>query len=433
MEVSGCQKIFMKNTSILIIGAGASGLIAARELLKAGKSVTVLEARNRPGGRIRTMYNEVFSSPVEFGAEFVHGHSPLTLRLLKEAGIKYYPVEGAMRELENGQPVQPAYLNKDWHLFTERLKQLDKDQSIDNFLDEYFAGARYARLKESVKGFARGYDTADTSRASVFALREEWLGEEDQEQYRITGGYGQLIDFLVKECRNDGCAIYLSSAVREILWSKGEVTVLTAGGEKYSGGKVIITVPLGILQLSPDEEGAILFSPSLPDKMKPIHEMGFGAVIKVLLQFRNVFWEDAGFIFSSATVPTWWTQLPQRNALLTGWLGGPGALQFLHAGEEAILQEALNSLTAIFAISKNTLKEQLAGWHIANWTTDPFTKGSYSYATLQSPAAIKELNAPVANTLFFAGEALYAGPVYGTVEAALESGVNTAGKILNVL
>lgn len=422
----------MKNIPILIIGAGASGLMAARELLKAGKSVTVLEARNRPGGRIHTLHDEAFSSPVELGAEFIHGHLPLTLQLLKEAGIKYYPVKGAMLELENGQPVQSAYFNKDWQLFEARLKQLDKDRSIDNFLDQYFAGARYARLKESVKGFARGYDTADTSRASVFALREEWLGEEDQEQYRITGGYGQLIDFLVKACRNAGCVIHLSSVVREIIWSKGEVTVLTAGGEKYSGSKVIITVPLGILQLSPDEEAAIRFSPSLPDKMNAIQEMGFGAVLKVLLQFRNAFWVDAGFIFSAATVPTWWTQLPQRNALLTGWLGGPGALQFLHTGEEAILQEALNSLTAIFAISKDLLNGQLAGWHIANWTTDPFTRGSYSYATLQSPAAIKELNTPVANTLFFAGEALYTGPVYGTVEAALESGVNAAGKILNV-
>src|SRR5690242_4699010 len=148
----------MKNIPILIIGAGASGLMAARELLKAGKSVTVLEARNRPGGRIHTLHDEAFSSPVELGAEFIHGHLPLTLQLLKEAGIKYYPVVGTMLELENGQPVQSAYLNKDWELFETRIAQLEKDESIDNFLDEYFAGDRYARLKESVKGFARGYD-----------------------------------------------------------------------------------------------------------------------------------------------------------------------------------------------------------------------------------------------------------------------------------
>ena len=79
----------MKPTDIIIIGAGAAGLMAAYTLVKAGKKVTILEARNRIGGRIHTINNKSFSKPVELGAEFIHGDLPVTLGLLKAGGIRF--------------------------------------------------------------------------------------------------------------------------------------------------------------------------------------------------------------------------------------------------------------------------------------------------------------------------------------------------------
>ncbi len=92
----------MKDIDILIIGAGAAGLMAAYTLSNAGKKVAILEARNRAGGRIHTLENASFFKHAELGAEFVHGNLPITLRLLKKAGIRYYPAWGEMWHYSNG-------------------------------------------------------------------------------------------------------------------------------------------------------------------------------------------------------------------------------------------------------------------------------------------------------------------------------------------
>src|SRR5678809_1688286 len=86
---------------------------------------------------------------------------------------------------------------------------------------------RYNDLRTSVLRFANGFDLADTSRASVLALREEWM-EEEHEQYRLTGGFDQLTNFLEKECLRSGCIINTSSAVTEIKWQKNHVEVVTS-------------------------------------------------------------------------------------------------------------------------------------------------------------------------------------------------------------
>src|SRR6478672_12122470 len=88
---------------ILIIGAGASGLMAAKELSAKGKKVIIIEARNRPGGRINTISEKYFSLPIEAGAEFIHGNLPLTLQLLKENNIPYAKMAGSMLRKKEGK------------------------------------------------------------------------------------------------------------------------------------------------------------------------------------------------------------------------------------------------------------------------------------------------------------------------------------------
>jgi monoamine oxidase len=90
---------------------------------------------------------------------------------------------------------------------------------------------------------------------------------------------------------------------------------------------------------------------------------------------------------------------------------------------------ALNSLASLFDVDIRFLKQQLLKGQVVNWFTDPFSYGAYSYATLNTPDAKMTLNQPLADTLYFAGEALYEGAEMGTVEAALASGTQTAMKI----
>jgi len=107
---------FMQTTDVLIIGAGAAGLMAAYRLSASGKKVIVLEARNHTGGRIHTISHESFFKHAELGAEFIHGDLPVTLNLLKEADIKYSPAGGEMVRYEKGQFLGDGGFIENWDL-----------------------------------------------------------------------------------------------------------------------------------------------------------------------------------------------------------------------------------------------------------------------------------------------------------------------------
>lgn len=430
------QYLLMMKDSILIIGAGAAGLVAARALAKNGKKVTVLEARNHTGGRIHTLYDESFFDRAELGAEFIHGDLPVTLGLLQEAGIIAQPSSAAMWQYQDGKFVKEQQQVEHWDLVMKKLAELKQDIPIALFLDTHFADDKYKAIRQSVNRFVAGYDTADPTKASAFALRNEWQNEDDDAQHRIPDGYCALISYLVNECKTHGGTIKLNAIVKEINWQQGLVSAITVDGTEYTAGQAIIALPLGVLQANTGEQGAINFIPPLSEQASALNNIGFGAIIKVLLQFEVPFWEDAaygelkdsGFLFTDETIPTWWTQ-GAGNALLTGWLGGGPAMEMKDKKDEEIWQIAMQSLCNVFRFEAEELKSKLIAWRIANWTADPFTRGSYAYDMIGSDKAREMLNKPIENTLFFAGEYLYDGPAMGTVEAALDCGMRVAGKI----
>src|SRR3569833_2366090 len=163
----------MKNEDIIIVGAGASGVMAAYTLSKAGKKVTILEARDRIGGRIHTIANESFFKHAELGAEFVHGNLPVTLRLLKQAGIEYVSAEVEMWHYRDGRLNKDSWEIEGWYKMMDKLSRLDHDISIGDFLQQNFGGDKYTALRDSISRYVAGYDTADPFVASAFALREE--------------------------------------------------------------------------------------------------------------------------------------------------------------------------------------------------------------------------------------------------------------------
>jgi monoamine oxidase len=252
------------------------------------------------------------------------------------------------------------------------------------------------------------------------------------------------LQYLKEQAEHNGAIIQLSTVVKDVKWYKGLVEVLDETHHSYTAHKLLITVPVGVLKAGEKEKGAIRFIPELEDKKKALQQLGYGDVIKILLQFNEVIpvsdqirkdstveMNDLHMILSDKIVPTWWTQHPDDSSLLTGWLSGPKAASLKEESKEEIRNLALDSLAKIFGIKNKILEDKLQWWKVFNWSTDPFTRGSYSYSTLQTNEARQVMITPVENTLYFAGEALYDGPEMGTVEAALESGKEIAGKILN--
>lgn len=433
----------MQPGKIIIIGAGATGLMAAYELIKSGREVLIVEARDRAGGRIHTLLNDTFSKPVELGAEFIHGALPVTIQLLQQAGIPYEPMSGSTWQMKSGELQQNEIYFEEWALLEERLAGLQHDMTVADFINTFFSDDKHAALRASIRGFAEGYDAADISKASTLALRAEWLDEEATTNFRVKGGYGQMICYLLQQCREAGAAVELNCVVREINWKRHEVSITCLDGRVFTGSKVIITAPLGILQQRIAGKSILSFMPAIPDRIKAIEGMGYGAVIKVLIEFKTKFWKNAfikkqfdrdtdalSFLISDEPVPTWWTQHPEEYALLTGWLAGPAAAKWQDATEQFIFENALQSLAAIFKMDESELKDNVAAWKVVNWTADPYAMGAYTYATLDTVKSIALLEHPVEDTLFFAGEAFYHGPAMGTVEAALTSAMAVANRIL---
>jgi monoamine oxidase len=443
------------STSIIIIGAGASGLMAARSLSAAGWSVTVLEAADAPGGRILTLAPAGFSTYVEGGAEFIHGDLPISLQLGKEAGIVLHPVHSQMaRPRIEGEPGTGLenegwddFMTSDWDELMQKMQQLGQDQPLGDFLATFFPGERYAALRDRARRYAEGYDLADLHSASCRGLYKEWANDqEEEEEYRPEGGYRRMVDHLVEECRRYDCTLHFSSPVAEVHWQPGRVEVKTVSGQPFTADRLLITVSLGVLQQAAGAgsrgssghkpHAPLRFFPAIPDYLQAACEIGYGHIVKILLEFKTAFWREKGaqdqtlFILSDQPVPTWWTQTASTDTLLTGWLPVSGIPAFLQLDRQGRIDRCLDSLAAIFAVDRAALSSQLTAALVLDWSDAPYILGGYSFPTVGSQAARALLSTPVEGTLWFSGEGLYEGDTPGTVEAAFSNGLETAKKII---
>ncbi|MGX4769078.1 flavin monoamine oxidase family protein [Bradyrhizobium guangdongense] len=414
---------------IVIVGAGAAGLMAARVLARAGKRVTILEARDRCGGRIHPLPVAEFGFPADAGAEFVHGEAPVTRALAREAGLTVRTIGGAQWSYdgttfsrENPRDPHDAALHA-------AVKDLTDDLTVADFLREHFAGPDHARLRRAVERMVEGYDAADPERASTLALRDEWMNEGHQAQARIDGGYGGLIDFLTAACRESGVAIHFGAVVTAIEENGSKAVVRCAGGVVQTCDRVILTVPLPLLRV-------IALPAAVRAKAAAADDIGFGSVIKILLRFTRPWWRerleafsDMLFLLSDETIPVWWTRYPDQHPVLTGWFGGPRTAELSHLEPQGLIDAGISSLAAIFGIPREEIARDVVAAAATNWAHDSFARGAYSWATPRTRAAQERL-ARADGPVLLSGEALYRGRDMGTVEAALASGVETAGLIL---
>jgi monoamine oxidase len=187
---------------VIVIGAGAAGLIAAWELVQTGKRTAVIEAKDRVGGRAHTIHDNNFELPVELGAEFVHGDLELTKTLLKKAGVEKYKVSGDIWQNEDESLDEQSDFIEDFSALNKKFKELREDISVAEFINDFLKGDEFEEARFTLKNYVEGYYAADTHKASTFSLREE-LTTSDDEQYRIEGGYIKLIDYLHNQCKEN--------------------------------------------------------------------------------------------------------------------------------------------------------------------------------------------------------------------------------------
>src|SRR6266550_2535756 len=447
-----------KRVDVLVLGAGAAGLAAARDLSHAGLRVTIIEARPRVGGRVLTLHDPRAPIPLELGAEFIHGETAETLSLAQAAGLAVLELPDT-HELASAGRFKPmgdfwAVIDRMNRDLARRVARSGKDFPVSEYLESASVPAsRRGMLRDFLQGFYAAHP--DRLSAKSLAVETEGGDEEDEvegRQFRIANGGDALMKWLRDGLDPDRTEVRLSTVAESVQWKRGSVSVACRGGDRgllpaLTARTALITLPLAVLKA-----GAVRFDPGLPAKQRAMAGLEMGQVFKIVLRFREGFWEKPEFLKErraksvlnvwgkglsflhapGAEVPVWWTSLPVRSPVLVGYVGAVTAEQLLTEEAPSRLERSLVALSDVFAVPRRELEELLDASASHDWRADPFARGAYSYIGVGGNGAPRALARPVEGTLFFAGEATN-GAEIGTVAGALSSGRRAARELLRVL
>ena len=421
---------------IIIVGAGAAGIGAARRLKDAGHDALVLEARDRIGGRSTTAY-DIAPFPVELGAEFIHGENVATWELIRRYGLTtidrhtnfewlyYYggrildqetfsATSGTGRQtFELLRPIAERWASSD--MSDMSIEQAAR--SLPGVFPEPPTEEAWQLWRNAIAELA----SAEPDKLSVCALAESRYAGDGHLNYRVIEGYSELWRRVA-----GGLDIRLRTPVTRVTWDGTGVTI-EADDERYSAECVILTLPLGVLKT-----GMVAFDPPLPDdKLTAIERLGAGHVDKIILTFDERFWpERMGFLFTSLTSQLWWTPgfnrpVEQQAAVLTGFFGGAAAEHYEALGANAPLA-ALRDLEQMFGMP---LEGRLRDARFVAWGSDSWARMGYSYVSPGAVGQRAKLATPLGGRLFFAGEASNVDRP-STIHGALQSGYRAADEAL---
>ncbi|HYD51748.1 MAG TPA: NAD(P)/FAD-dependent oxidoreductase [Gemmatimonadaceae bacterium] len=427
----------------VVVGAGVAGLAAARRLRDAGARTLVLEARTRVGGRILTVHPPDLPIAVELGAEFLHGASQVVEAIARAHRLPAVEVTGERRRATaRGLAPLPDF----WERIDRVMSRLDArrepERSFSEFLASRPGGASLARDRALARQFVAGFHAADLSLIGEHALADGGSPGDDLEERRLRRlplGYDGVVRALAAGL---DAVLRLGHVVHRLEWRRGEVRVHAsspAGSalDVVRARAAIVTLPLGVLLARPPATGAVHIDPEPASLRRGREGLAVGHVAKVVLRFRDAFWEERAspmlsFVHGQGgEFPVWWTAFPLHEPVLVGWTGGPAAARLAALGRDAVIERAIASLARQLGLRTGSVRTRLveAWWH--DWDADPFARGAYSHPVVGGADAARHLARPAQGTLYFAGEAADAEGDNGTVHGAIASGTRAAGRLLS--
>lgn len=393
----------MRRPKVLIAGGGISGLAAA-EKLKKQADVTLLEARDRLGGRLHTHRSWAF--PFDAGAQVIHGAwgNPLST-LVRRLGLRTRPSDYEDVVLyEKGRRIRPQVKETQQKKFYAILKSIQKQNrrfpKERTLADALIAVREKTELRPALwEWFLASeviYSGADFERhaARFYDQSNDYRGPS----LIFPDGYDEIL----RAVELEGVDVRLECPIRKIAWGRGGVSAETPEGI-FEADYALITLPLGVLK-----SRSVHFDPFLPDwKQGAIDRLDMGVLNMIFMRFKKIFWPSRHDFIGVVGLDNPFTRFAVRNRwqkapVLTGVAGGDRAAAIEGMPDEEITALARQALAQALGCEVPP-PEQAA---VTRWAGDPYSRGSYSFIPAGASRSDYNLLArSVGQRLFFAGEA----------------------------
>lgn len=431
---------------MLVIGAGVAGLGAAMRLAEAGYAVTVLEAAEKVGGRIRT--ERTCGACVELGAEFVHGRPPELMALLRALDLDTMELSGRdLRSRADGVLAEHGEADEAFEVLESLEQWMEERPGEDMSFRDFLTQQEHSDdVAAAATGYVEGFNAAEANAISVQSLAVQQRAEdgiEGDRLFHVRAGYECLPERMAARVQSAGGTVRLRSHVTEVAWERARVTARLAGGEEVVAERAVITLPLGVLQAN-----AVRFSPEPGNVLLHAARMCMGQVCRVSLVFQRRWWTDMehpqhealeamSFVIANERgtpddphFGVFWTSHPSHEPVITAWSGGPSSEWFSKLDTHAMAHIACSDLARIVGLDRERVLDELSSHHVHDWARDPLAMGAYSWVPVGGVDASEHMTQPVEDTLFFAGEHTDTTGHWGTVHGALRSGFRAAEQVL---